>query len=243
MGALCINIPKQLLPVVGNEPIISRIVRQLFDTKDIEDVCVVTNERFTPAFLAWRENEPMRERIRILNDHTTSNADRLGANGDLRLALDTLDVQDDFCVVLGDNFLDFSFGTIADKFAEVKSTVVVTVKPENREDLRGYAVAQFASDGLVHSLVEKPDPLPPDAVWGAIGLYFYPAKAREWLSQFLSENPGADQPGRFPAWLVGRQSVYAVKAPGAFTDIGTPEAYAELRKRMNQSKMSGVMEP
>ena len=98
------DVPKHLLPV-GERPMLDWVLDRVREVEDVDTVHLVTNSRFAPAFRRWAEvNE-----VAVYDDGTTSNEDRLGAVGDLRLAIDEAGLDDDELVVLaGDNLFEFS---------------------------------------------------------------------------------------------------------------------------------------
>src|SRR6266705_3402876 len=92
------SIPKQLLPV-GGRPMVDWILDGIEETS-ADEVHLVTNARFADDFERWAEDKD----VRIHNDGTTSNEDRLGAIGDIRF----VGLDDDLLVVAGDNLFDYS---------------------------------------------------------------------------------------------------------------------------------------
>ncbi|NIP59906.1 MAG: NTP transferase domain-containing protein, partial [Gemmatimonadetes bacterium] len=80
---------KALLPV-GGRPVVERVLERLLDAPAIDDVVVVINGRFEEEFRLWHSGVPFawRLRTRLVCDGVTEPEDRLGAVGDLRLALE-----------------------------------------------------------------------------------------------------------------------------------------------------------
>ena len=71
------SIPKQLLPV-GGRPMVDWILDRIVETS-ADEIHLVTNARFAEDFERWAADKD----VRIHNDGTTSNEDRLGAIGDM----------------------------------------------------------------------------------------------------------------------------------------------------------------
>src|SRR5208282_883112 len=74
--------PKPLIPV-GERPLIDYVVDKLSDIKLLNEIVVVSNNKFTAHFQKWaahRQGLP----IRIVNDGTNSPEERLGSVGDIR---------------------------------------------------------------------------------------------------------------------------------------------------------------
>src|SRR5207248_8484689 len=80
--------PKHLLPV-GGRPMLDWILDWVRELEDVDAVHLVTNSRFAPDFSRWAEPYG----VTVHDDGTTSNEDRLGAVGDLRLVIESAGLQ------------------------------------------------------------------------------------------------------------------------------------------------------
>src|SRR3954453_670700 len=96
---------KPLLEVAG-KPMIEWVLDNLAPVPEIETVYVVTNDKFARDFENWgkRYEEKGTLRIKIINDGSRDDSDKLGAIGDINL----VSVQEnlaasDLIVVAGDN--------------------------------------------------------------------------------------------------------------------------------------------
>src|SRR4029078_3541313 len=93
------DVPKHLLPV-GGRPMLDWVLDAVRQVQDVDEGHLVTNSRLAPAFERWAETNG----VLVYDDGTTSNEDRLGAVGDLRLAIEEAGLDGDEIVVLaGDN--------------------------------------------------------------------------------------------------------------------------------------------
>src|SRR5262245_58544846 len=111
MRPLTDRLPKALLPIAGR-PILEYLVDALEARPEISQVLVVVNARFHQQFLDWRDQHRGGTKpLRILNDGSTTNENRLGAIGDLQFALGELgpDRRDDLLVVAGDHIFEIDF--------------------------------------------------------------------------------------------------------------------------------------
>ena len=88
------NFPKPLLKV-GNRSILERILDDIDTIDDIDEHIIVTNHKFAPVFNEWLATINYSKPIRIIDDGTTNNDNRLGAVKDLLLAIDECEVDDD----------------------------------------------------------------------------------------------------------------------------------------------------
>jgi glucose-1-phosphate thymidylyltransferase len=84
------DVPKHLLPV-GGRPMLDWVLDRVRDVPEVEAVHLATNSRFAPAFARWAESHA----VIVHDDGTTSNDDRLGAVGDLRLVIDEASLDDE----------------------------------------------------------------------------------------------------------------------------------------------------
>ena len=74
--------PKHLLEVQG-KPILAHVIEKIA-SMPISGIYVVTNNKFYTHFETWRkESYDLDIPLKVLNDGTLSNDDRLGSNGDL----------------------------------------------------------------------------------------------------------------------------------------------------------------
>ena len=73
---------KPLLDVAG-APILTHILDRVLALEDVSEVVVVTNARFVASFRAWAAALDVRVTLRILDDGSACDDDKLGAIGDL----------------------------------------------------------------------------------------------------------------------------------------------------------------
>ena len=102
---LTLDRPKPLLEV-ASRPIIDYILDKLGKIKKIDEVFVVTNEKFSGHFEKWAGEAKFTAPVKSINDGTLTNETRLGAIGDMRLVVAEEAVKDDLLVVGGDNLLE-----------------------------------------------------------------------------------------------------------------------------------------
>src|SRR3989344_7417592 len=98
------NFPKPLLNI-GGKPIIEHIINKIPNTSKIH---IITNNKFYNHFLSWKNKFKTDFEIEILNDGTMSNADRLGAIGDINFVIKNKNINDDLLILGGDQLFTFS---------------------------------------------------------------------------------------------------------------------------------------
>src|SRR5262245_60220648 len=81
------NRPKPLLPV-GARPILDWIADKVDDVEAVDELHVVTNNRFADALVAWAQARDGRLAPVVHDDGTTTNDDRLGAIGDIAFVVE-----------------------------------------------------------------------------------------------------------------------------------------------------------
>jgi glucose-1-phosphate thymidylyltransferase len=209
------NFPKPLLPV-GGRPMIDWIVDRIEEVDDLEGIHVVTNARYAADFARWAEGRG----IRVHDDGTTSNEDRLGAVGDLRLTIEEGRLQgDDLLVIAGDNLFDYSLADYVDWWrGKGDASAVAIRRVADRELLKQYAVLTLDDDDRITSLIEKPEDPQGDLAATATYVLHHAHAAR--VQEYLEEGNSPDQPGRFIEWLVPRVPVYGYAFEGVWMDIG-----------------------
>ena len=86
---LTLNQAKPLLPVAG-KPMIERVVEHLLPITDLKTLYIATNHKFAQQFVDWTKGFRQRNKaaqFEVLDDGSTSDADKLGAIGDIFLSL------------------------------------------------------------------------------------------------------------------------------------------------------------
>src|SRR3989338_7611175 len=98
---LTLNKPKCLL-TVGDQTILDTLCAKLNVAKCLDEIIVVTNAKFFDQLNEWKKKFKSRLPVRVLNDGTTSNDNRLGAIGDLRFAIDQCRTDSDILMMASD---------------------------------------------------------------------------------------------------------------------------------------------
>ena len=102
---LTLNQPKSLLKI-AEKPMIEHIIEKLKDINELNKIYIVTNNKFFKNFEDWNKNFNFNKDIKIINDLTTSNENRLGAVGDIKFAIEKENIDDDLIVFGGDNLFE-----------------------------------------------------------------------------------------------------------------------------------------
>jgi glucose-1-phosphate thymidylyltransferase len=222
------SIPKQLLPV-GGRPMVDWILDRISETS-AEEIHLVTNARFAADFIRWaRDND-----VRIHNDGTSSNEDRLGAIGDIELVRDTARLDDDLLVIAGDNLFDYSLADYESYWRGKGGSCVAVLDVGDPELAKKYGIVDVDEDDRLTGFVEKPDN--PPTTLCATATYFYKRDDVRLVSTYLEEGNPTDQPGNYVAWLHRRAPVYAYRFTGEWYDIGDRAQLLEADNRMRRRR-------
>ena len=236
LGDLAGGRAKPLLEVAGR-PVLSHTVRRLLGLEGLTELVIITNARFHEQLLEWAaEHEravgdgTRRLPIRIVDDGTTHDAERLGAAADLALGLSLVPPDaEDWIVLAGDNLIGFDLRPLQGTFRRERSPMLVLRKVDAAEGSGRYNEVVLHERERVIRFREKPA----DARSGvsAIGLYFFTPEVVPLLTRYLSSGGDADAPGHFISWLVGQIPVRGAFLDGPWFDVGSPDGLAEARGR------------
>ncbi len=226
---LTLDRPKALLEV-GGKPMLDHVLERL-EEMGVDETIVVTNAKFTPHFEEWASG---RDGVRIVNDGTTSNDDRLGAIGDIGFVLDRTGLDDDLVVVAGDNLFAEDMSGFSAYGSEVDAPVLAVHDVGDLDRMREYNQVAVDDQGRITFFEEKPEDA--RSTLAGVALYFYPRRTLPLIRQYLDEKNNPDQPGRLVEWLYPRTSVYTWRLPGEWYDIGSAETLAEADRIFSQSR-------
>jgi len=220
------NFPKPLLEVAG-KPILDWLIDDMAQTGMVEEYIVISNHKFAHIFEDWAAKNS-KVTIRVIDDGTTSNDNRLGAVKDIQFAIDQLHLDDDLLVMAGDNLLDFSLAGFIQYGKEKNATCVMRYYEAVEAKLHKTGVAEVAEDDQLLAMEEKP--AQPKSNWCVPAFYYYTREDSHLISKGIESGCGTDAPGSFIAWLCQQTKVYAWKMPGKRYDIGNLESYEEVKK-------------
>ena len=225
---LTLDRPKHLLEI-GGRPILDLLLEKL-PVEELDAVYVVTNAKFAPRFREWAASHS--REIEVIDDGTTSEDDRLGAIGDLHLAIST-GIDDDLLVAAGDSLFSEPLDGFV-RFAQERSAPAIAVYDVgDLEEIKRLSAIEVDEDSRVTSFEEKPER--PTSTLAGIALYFYPQATLPLVAEYVEAGNNPDQPGHLLQWLHGRVPVYAWRVPGRWFDIGTPETLAEAEREFGSS--------
>lgn len=214
------NCPKALLRV-GSQTILDHLMDHLRLIPDISEAILVTNHRFEPAFSDWAKTAAAPFKISVLDDLTSSNEDRLGAIGDLILAVRRHRIDEDLLVLASDNLFDGRISSFVSFAQEKRAEAAIGVYDirDRRLAKKRYGVVHLGRDGRVRKIDEKPEV--PEHSTISMGVYYFARKTLPLLAEYGSATGRKDAPGHYAVWLLSRTAVYGYLFPGRWYDIGS----------------------
>jgi glucose-1-phosphate thymidylyltransferase len=219
-----------LLPLAGR-PMIDYLLDRIDELEDLDEVQLVSNSRFADDFRAWAGERRGRLPIRVLDDGTLSNDDRLGAIGDIRFTIEQAGVEGDaLFVVAGDNLIGYDLRDYVRFWREHDGSAIALREEPNRDLIKQYGVVEVDANDRVLSFEEKP--AEPRSSLAATAAYLYPPEHVELIPRYLYEGNPPDAPGNFVAWLHSRAPVYGYRFTGDWLDIGNKEQLLEADNLM-----------
>ncbi len=233
---LTLNIPKPLLQITKDKAVIDFIIDDLESSRLVDEIIVVTNDKFYGSFREWAKRRKKGITLSVLNDGTRSNDDRLGAIGDIYFAVKKKKIASDFLVVGGDNLFDRGFGNFL-KFALTKKPLPSLGLFDIKDKAAAHRFGIVSIDGhsKVTSFEEKPSR--PKTTLVATCLYFLPGSTLALLEDYISDrNTSKDAPGNYIRWLTKEGEVFGfVLKKGHWYDIGHFDSYREVVARFNKA--------
>ena len=202
-----------LLPLAGR-PMLDYLLDCIREVGEIDDIHLVTNTRFAPAFRDWASAD-----VTVYDDGTTSNDDRLGAIGDLAFTIEQAGLGgEDLLVVAGDNLIGYSLPDYVEFWRGKGGSAIALHQVRDRDLLKNYGVVELEDDDRVVGFEEKPTE--PKSDLAATAAYLYRAEDVALLPRYLEEGNPPDAPGNFAAWLSMRSPLYGYRFTGEWHDIG-----------------------
>ena len=197
---------KPLLEVAG-KPMIEWVLDNLAPVPEIETVYVVTNHKFARDFETWSEQYQRRSRkprLKIINDGSKDDSDKLGAIGDVNLVLAREDLgRDDLIIVAGDNLFSEPLTDFVAKARGSEATLATYRRGRSGGDKKIQRDHDRLRTESSPSFEEKPTE--PKSTLTGIALYYFSRDTVPLFTTYIAAGNNPDQPGRFIQWLHTRK--------------------------------------
>lgn len=214
---LTLEQPKSLLKV-GNKPMIEYITEKLEEIRAVDEIYIITNNKFYKHFLKWASGYKGEKKIEIINDGTMTEEDKLGAVGDIHYAVKQKKVDDDIFIIAGDNLFDFDIFKLVDKSEENNASAIGLYKLTSIEEARRFGVVAIDYYDKIVGFEEKPQN--PKSTLIATACYFLLKEDLEELEICINEKKKPDHMGEFIRHLSQKKPVYGVIFEEGWIDIG-----------------------
>jgi glucose-1-phosphate thymidylyltransferase len=227
---LTLNKAKPLLEV-GGKPIIEWLFDNLASVPGLQTIYIVTNDKFAVDFQNWANRyhgQHPEMKIKIINDGSKSDDDKLGAIGDISLVMTREKLtDDDLLVIAGDNLFEQTLTEFVN--AAKRSQAAVAVHDVgNLEAMKKYGTVTVDKNGVITNFEEKPEK--PKSTLAAVALYYYSRDVLPLFTTYLAAGNNPDQPGLFLQWLYTRKPVNTFEIKGRWLDIGSKETLENADK-------------
>ena len=218
------NKPKMLLPI-AERPMIDYTIEKLNAVEEIEEYFVVTNHRFADQISKWAASAPTTKPVKVIDDGTMDNDDRLGAIDDIRYVLGKADIMEEHLVVASDNLFEFDVNAFVSVCKDKGAAVVALKDMAGSKMISEYSVVELDKDQKVVRFEEKP--ANPKTSLVSICCYIFPADNRSLIDKYLLEGNNPDAPGYYIQWLYSKRDVYGFVFTESWFDIGDIDSYDE----------------
>ena len=234
---LTLDQPKPLLPVAG-KPMLEHVLDNLMPIDEVDEIYIVTNAKFAGHFERWageyRTGDKIRQ-IRIIDDQSTDDSNKLGAIGDMNLVIEQARLTDDIIVVGGDNLFSGSLGAFGEFCRERNAPVTGVYDVGDLNEIKKYNSIEIDDHGQITYFEEKPEH--PKSTLTGIALYYYPKSVLPLIKKYITEGNNPDQPGRLVQWLYPRTPFYVWRVPGIWFDVGSKETLEEANRIFSQPSL------
>jgi len=229
---LTLDMPKPLMPIAG-KPILEHILKKIEELDAIDEIFIVTNSKFFDNFRNWKRGYSGAKPIKILNDRTKTEYDRLGAIGDIDFALKEEKISGEIMVVAGDNLFDFSLRHLHGFFREKTASVIALYDIRQKSLAAGkYGIVEVDESGKVIGFEEKPES--PKTTLVSTACYIFSETDIKELERCIAENNKPDNLGDFINWISKRKPIYGYAFSGRWFDIGNKEQLMEADKEWSR---------
>ncbi|MBW2989490.1 nucleotidyltransferase family protein [Candidatus Woesearchaeota archaeon] len=219
--------PKPLLHV-GGKPIVDHIIKKIEGIDEVDEIFIITNDKFYNHFMGWLSEFRSPKKIKIINDLTTSNDDRLGSLGDVNFVIKKENIQESILIVAGDNLFEFSLKDFVESHKKHNKSAVALYDVQDKELARQYGIVGVDSSGKMVEFEEKPDD--PKSTLASTGVYIYPPHVLPMLNEFVTKYKNSDKAGNFLEWLHKEEHVYCYITDKRWFDIGTLDQLEKAKK-------------
>lgn len=218
MHPLTVNISKPLLKV-GNRPMIDWILDKVNELKNINEIAVITNEKFYKEYETWKQDK----NITLINDKTTNNENRLGMFGDISLGMKQL-AEDDILVIGGDNLFEFDLNKLIQLSEEKNAPAIGAFELNDINEAKKMGIFEIDKNNKIITFEEKPNN--PKSMLASTACYFAPLNLVKKIRKFN----GDGEKTHMARFMIESEDTYVYPFKEQWIDIGSKEQYARINK-------------
>ncbi len=219
---ITLNKSKPLIKI-NDKPIIEHIIAKLHFS-EIDEIFIVTNEKFYTDYQLWSANFTYNKPITIMNDGTTNNEDRLGAVGDIDFVIEKQNINDDLLIIAGDNLFEDDLQNMMNFLNQNNNSCILVNDISCFEKAKQLGIVNVNENNKIISFVEKPEQ--PKSTLAATCVYAIKKNHLRYVKDTIKSG-FQDKPGDFIRHLSENEPVFALPLQGKWFDIGTLQALNE----------------
>jgi glucose-1-phosphate thymidylyltransferase len=220
--------PKHLLKING-KPIVQHIYEKLKNVPEMDEIILVTNNKFYPLFKNWIDKT--NAKITLINDYTNCSEEKLGGIGDLYFAIEKLNIEEDLLIICGDNFFEFDLKSFVDLSKTKNSVSIALYDVEDLNKAKLFGVVKVKNN-LLKNFQEKPEN--PDSTLISTGIYFFPKTKIKEIGNYIRVNENKEGVGYLIKHLYQNTNVYVHIFKEPWYDVGTVEQYKSLQEKYSK---------
>jgi len=225
---LTLNKPKAFLEVAGKQ-ILHHIMDKLDDVEIIDEIHIVTNDKFHNSFIDWANNFKSNKKITVTNDGTKTNEDRLGAVGDIHHVIKKYKLDDDLIIIGSDNLFEFSLKDFVNFSIEKNSSAIAARDLKEKSAVaKKFGVVELDENNKIINFHEKPED--PVSTLASTCCYFLKKDDVQEVENCILEKNGVDNTGEFVKYLAKKKGAHSFVFDEKWFDIGSHENLKEANE-------------
>ncbi len=214
------DVPKQLLKI-KDKFMINHILQSVAKVQEIDEVFVISNEKFLKQFEDWAKDQNFRFKLTIISNDSEQPR---GSLGDIEYAVNKVKIDEDLLIIAGDNLFDFSLREFKEYFIKKNSSVLALHDYKDKNLIaHRLGCAQVDKDEKLVNFEEKP--AVPKSTLAATACYLIKKEDLALMEGVIDKR----NCGNFIKELVAKSSVYGFTFEGRWFDIGTLDQYNYLK--------------
>lgn len=231
---LTLDRPKALVKV-GGKTILERLIKKLETLEVCDEVYIVTNDCFYNMVTRWITGRNFSVSLKVINDMTVSNETRLGAIGDINLAMEKESPKDDVLIMAGDNLFEFEISDFVRFAKEKKKLCVALYDVKDLKLAQRYGIVSVDPDKRINEFQEKPQS--PKSTLASTGIYYLPKGQLSVVSDYMKTGLVKDAPGNFVKWVSEKGEAYGYVFTEGWYDIGDKKSLEKADIEYRQKEL------